>query len=168
MSYIPKYIIKRMFPKETALQLVQYEGEDFVQLQMVNVLQPLTVPDGPYDLGSVNLPDGVADYLKLRVNGIDVPVTPEILLNDVSIWSQGTKHTWHSIMDENSAAGVSIPVGGKLTLLIRKSAFPQELLDLMADGIDAEVALEVKADNPMNFTVPATMHATGEFDPSNT
>jgi hypothetical protein len=168
MSYIPKYIIKRMFPKDTALQLVQYEGEDFVQLQMINVLQPINVPSGPYDLGSINLPDGVGDYIHIKVNNVEAPVTPEILMNDVSLWSQGNKHTWQSIMEENSAAGATIPVGGKLTMLIRKSVFSQEVQDMMNDGADAEVSVEIKADNPTNITVPATMHVTGDFDPSNT
>jgi hypothetical protein len=157
-----------MFPKDTALQLVQYEGEDFVQLQMINVLSPIAVPSGPYDLGNLNLPDAVGDFIHIKVNGTDVPVTPEILVNDVSLWAQGNNHTWQSIMEENSAAGANIPVGGKLTMLIRKSAFPLEVQDMMSDGADAEVAVEVKADNPMNITVPATMHITGEFDPSNT
>ncbi len=167
MSYIPKYIIKRMFPRDTCLQLVKFKGEDYVRLEMLNVISPISVPAPPYDLGNLNLPADVGKFIKIAISGINVPVTPEIFLNDFSLWSQGKQHTWDSVM-KGSAAGVNIPVGGKLVALIRKKAFPKEVQAKMVDGAETEVKVDVTVDNPMSIAVTAVLHVTGEFDASKT
>ena len=131
MSYIPKYVLKRMFKKDEALQVVNKDGEEWVQLQMVNVISPITVPEGKIDLGGLNLPADVGNFLSITVNDMDVPVSESILVNDVKLWESGNEHTWTSIFDEGSASGKTIAVGGKISLLIRKSVFPQEVQDAM-------------------------------------
>ncbi len=156
-----------MFPRDTCLQLVKFKGEDFIRLELINVISPISVPAPPYDLGNLNLPADVGKFIKISVSGINVPVTPEIFLNDFSLWSAGKQYTWKSVM-EGSAANVSIPVGGKLIALIRKKAFPKEVQAKMVDGTETEVKVEVAADNPMNIAVTAVLHVTGDFDPSKT
>ncbi len=156
-----------MFPRDTCLQLVKLKGEEYIRLEMINVISPLSVPAPPYDLGKIKLPEDVGNLIKITVSGINVPVTPEIFLNDFSLWSAGKQHTWKSVM-EGSAAGVNIPVGGKLVALIKKKAFPKEVQAKMTDGTETEVKVDVTVDNPMSIAVTAVLHVTGEFDPSKT
>lgn len=156
-----------MFPKDTCLKLTKAEGKDVLVLTMVNVISPIAVPDGPIDLGGIKLPDEIGKYLKIAINGTDVPVTPEIFANDVSLWYDGKKHTFNSIFKENSAAGVSIPVGGKLALMLSKSAFPAAVQAMMADGKDAEIKVDVALNNPVSITHSAVLHAVAAFDPKN-
>jgi hypothetical protein len=168
MSYIPKYIIKRMFKKDECLSVVKYEGEDWVKLQMLNVISPIEVPEGNIDLGGENLPDGIGDMIKISVNGLDVPATKDMLLNDVSLWAGGDKFTWKTIFEDHAAGGKIIPVGGKLSLLLRKSKFPQNVQDLMVDGADAEVKVEANIGGSTTITAKAVLKVGADFDPSST
>jgi hypothetical protein len=169
MSYIPKYIIKRMFPKEECLQVVKKDGIEFIQVQMINVISPMTVPEGKIDLGGVKLPEDIGKYVKITVDGINCPVNGDNLTNDVMLFEQGNMHTWKSIFEQSSASGKTIPVGGKLTLLIRKSIFPADVQAKMKADAEVEVSVEVSIDNPVNISVKATLKKVGiDFDPKNT
>jgi hypothetical protein len=168
MSYIPKYILKRMFPKDEALQIVTYEGKKCVYLQAINVISPISVPDH-IDLGPVKLPDDIGKYLKISINGKATTVTPDILVNKVSLWNGGKKHTFNSIFKENSAAGLTIAVGGKLTMLIEADAFPADIIAMMDKPGEIEVTVEVALDNPINVSVKVNLTKIGvAFDPANT
>jgi hypothetical protein len=158
-----------MFKKDECLGVVMKDGEEWVQLQMINVISPITVPEGKIDLGGLNLPADVGNFLSIHVNDMEVPVSEDILVNSVELYQGGNKHTWTSIFDEGSASGVTIPVGGKLTLLIKKSVFPQEVQDAMTQGATAKVKVEVKIDNPISIEVEAELAHIGEdFDSANT
>ena len=108
MSYIPKYILKRMFPKDTCLSIVKHNGEDWVKLTMTNVISPIEVPAGKLDLGNVNLPADADKLIKIQVNGLDVPVNGDKLVNDVALANAGKLHTWKSIFEEGSADRKSV------------------------------------------------------------
>jgi hypothetical protein len=168
MSYVPKYIIKRMFPKDECLQVVTYEGKPWVQIQAINVFSPATVPDH-IDLGPVKLPDDAGKYLKISVNGTALPVTPEVLVNDVLIYVGGKKYTFNSIIKENAAAGLTLAVGGKLTILIKKSAFPKAIQDLLAKPGEVTILVEVVIDQPGSIEVKANLVKIGApFDAAST
>lgn len=169
MSYIPKYILKRMFPKDTCLSLVKYKGAEYLKLVMTNVISPIEVPSGKLDLGTIKLPDDIGKMIKIQVNGKDVPATPQILVNDVMLVSgvDGKVHTFKSIFEQNSAAGTMISVGSKIGLLIKKSAFPAAVIAEMADGKEAEISVVI-ADANVNINHKAVLNAKGaEFDPKN-
>ena len=161
MSYIPKYILKRMFPKDTCLSIVKHNGEDWVKLTMTNVISPIEVPAGKLDLGNVNLPADADKLIKIQVNGLDVPVTGEKLVNDVMLIQGGKIHTWKSIFEEGSASGAMVPVGSKLALAIKKKAFPDNVLSQMKDGAEAEVAVSINIDNPTQITHKAVLNDKG-------
>ncbi len=164
MSYIPKYIIKRMFPKKKCLGIAEYDGDTWVRLMMVNVISPIEVPEGEIDLGDVELPEKVGDIIKIKVNGIDVPASEEILRNDVLLFAEGKKLTWKSIFEDHEAGGMMIPVGGTLKMLFRKSAFPEEVQDLMKEGKEVEVNVKTTIDGT-EITAQGIVQDLGEFDP---
>jgi hypothetical protein len=89
-------------------------------------------------------------------------------MNDFNLWSAGKQHTWKSVMEQGSAAGVNIPVGGNITAMIRKKAFPKEVQAKMVEGTETEVKVDVTVDNPIKIAVTALLHVTGNFDPSKT
>ena len=164
MSYIPKYIIKRMFKKNECLKLVKSEGDEWVSLTMLNVISPIEIPEGDIDLGGANLPADIGNFLKIKINDTDLPVTPEILVNDVSLWTEGEKFTWKTIFEDHAAGGKTIAVGGKITILIRKGAFPAATQEQMVDGADTEV--EVIAEGT-NIKMKVKFNGSGDFDPAN-
>lgn len=169
MSYIPKYVLKRMFKRDECMQVVKKDGKEYVQIQMINVISPMAIPEGKIDLGNVNLPADIGKFLKIKVNDADVPVTPKVLTDQVEIYEAGNKHTWDSVMNKGSAGGKTIPVGGKLTLLIEKAAFPANVVEMMKPGGIAKVKVEVTLDNPMVIEVEAELKKVGvDFDPKST
>lgn len=157
MSYIPKYILKRMFPKDKSLKVVKKDGKSFIMIQMVNVLQPLSVPD-KIDIGDFDV-NSAPNYLDLKINGKDLKVTVENVKKYVTIWAQGKGFNYEDILVHNKAAGITIAVGGKISLLI-DMAYPG-VKDLVPGPGEYEVSVNVKLDNPISLTVPATL---SEYD----
>ena len=56
MSYIPKYILKRMFPKDCVKKV-----EGGVKINMVNVISPLSIDDG--------IPDNAEEHIDVMIDG---------------------------------------------------------------------------------------------------
>ncbi|MHA1341751.1 MAG: hypothetical protein ACTSRZ_17880 [Promethearchaeota archaeon] len=165
MSYIPKYILKRMFPKDKCLKVVKKDGKDYVWIQMINVLQPIAVPD-KIDIGDFDINDA-PNYIEIKVNGNPINVTVEDVKKYVTIWAQGQGFNLDDILVENKAAGMTIPVGGKLTLMIDMD-FPG-IRDIITGPGEYEVEVNVSIDNPMSVKVKANLSEYGvDFDPSDT
>ncbi|MBD3351674.1 MAG: hypothetical protein GF364_09335 [Candidatus Lokiarchaeota archaeon] len=165
MSYIPKYILKRMFPKNKCLKVVKKDGKNYIWVQMVNVLSPITVPD-KIDIGDFDI-NTAPDYIDLKINGTDMPVTVEDVKKYVTIWTQGEGYSYDDILEKNKAAGVTIPVGGKLTLLIDMD-YPGAKDAVTGPG-EYEVAVDVSIDSPMSVKVKANLKDYEvDFDPSDT
>lgn len=169
MSYIPKYIIKRMFKRDECLALVKKDGIEWIQLTMLNVISPITVPEGKIDLGGVNLPADIDKMIKINVNGVDCPVNADMLVNDVELWESGNKHTWKSIFEGNSASGKTIPVGGKLSLLVKKKAFPPAVQDMMKANAVVKVKVDANMGGSMSIEAEAELKQFQiDFDPKKT
>ncbi len=166
MSDVPYYMIKRMFPRDTCLQMVKYKDEDFIQILFVNVVAPVEIPAPPYNFGNLQSPQDVCKILKISVNRINIPVTPALILNDFIIWLAGKEHTWKSVMADGSAANVVIPVGSKVAALFRKKSFPKEVQDTIFDGTETEIKVQLSLEYPVTITISAVLHITGNFDPS--
>ena len=124
MSYIPKYILKRMLPK-TCLSL---DG-DMIKIEMVNVISPISVDE---------VPDDVLNYLAVKVNDTEVADLSGLVL----IW--GDKEFTLSNIKE--LVGVTLPVGDKLTIKIPNSVG-------LKSGDKPTVEVTIKTDNPMNIKV---------------
>src|SRR6056297_252637 len=128
MSYIPKYILKRMIPKDA----IKLDGDDVV-INVTNVISPISIDE---------IPEDVLNYLEVKVDG-DVVLSgakPDLADGLKLIWEDKT-FTLDNIQD---AVGETLPVGGKM-----KIVFPNAIG--LASGEEHEVEVTIKTDNPINI-----------------
>lgn len=134
MSYIPKYILKRMVPKDA----VKLEGDKIV-IDVTNVISPINIDE---------IPDNVQDYLEVKLDG------ETILSGEKPELFKGLKISWEdkefTIDNIKDAIGLTIPVGGKLRI-----EFPNSIG--VKSGEEHEVEVIIKADNPINIKVKRTI-----------
>lgn len=164
MSYIPKYILKRLFPADSLANLdTTGDGAvDAFRIVFVNVISPIEIPENFMDevkQAGVDLAD-FASFAKIELDGTELPVK----MKNVTIWFQGEKFTLDNI---ESAGGRVIPVGGKLTIVYKY----HDEIPVLEPGAH-EWKLDVHAlDNPMNFSLTRDLKAENDnikFDPSDT
>ncbi|GAB4315453.1 MAG: hypothetical protein Kow0069_17330 [Promethearchaeota archaeon] len=108
MSYVPRYIMKRIVPMD-ALANYDTTGDgrpDHVGLTYVNLLAPLEIPQ---DLD----PDDLISQLK-EVAIDDAPLDREAVLAG-QVWYEGEKFTLENLA---AAAGRTVPIGGRLLILL--------------------------------------------------
>src|SRR6056297_30509 len=128
MSYIPKYILKRLVPKNA----VKLDG-DQISVEVTNVVSPIPIGD---------LPGSLKDVLLLTVDG-DVVFSPEKqeLADDVELYWEGEQYDLDSIKE---AGGGTLPVGGKLIVKVpNKWGF--------ASGEEHKLKIEVQIDSPIEL-----------------
>jgi len=155
-----------MFPKDKCIKIVNKDGKKFLMLQMVNVISPMSVPD-KIDLGGFD-PKTVPDLVKISVKGSNVPFTFDQVKKFAEIWTAGKGYTYDDILVNNKAAGITIAVGSKISLLLSMEGFPV-LKDIITGPGDYEVSIEAKIDNPMSIAVTGTLsEMDGKFDPADT
>ncbi len=134
MSYIPKYILKRMIPKDA----VKIDGDDVV-IDATNVISPISIDE---------IPDDVLNYLEVQVDG-EVVLSgdkPE-LAKGLKLMFDEKAFTMDNIQD---AVGETLPVGGKLKII-----FPNSLG--LAAGEEHTVEVLIKTDNPISIKVTRTI-----------
>ena len=158
-----------MFPKDKCLKVVKKDGKNFVLIQMTNVISPIAVPDnltaeiGDFDINSV------ADMLSIVVNGKKLPLTLDAVKKSVELWTQGTGYTLDDILYKNKAAGLTIAVGGKITLLIAYDFEGADFPNLITGPGDYEIAVDYTGEGPMSIKVKAILKDYEvDFDPSST
>lgn len=125
MSYIPKYILKRMFSKDAVKKV-----EGGVTITLTNVISPLSVDEVPED---------VENYIELSVDGKKLDDEKKkqfkIILED------GTEY---NIDNAQEFAGKVIPVGSKVSVFAP--------LNVNA-GEEHEFGVLIKTDNPFELSV---------------
>lgn len=89
MSYIPKYILKRMIPKD-AVKNTDYGWS----ASITNVISPLSVDE---------VPDNIVDLFSISVDGEELDV------NNMALAHEDKEVTMENPSD---ALGVTVPVGG--------------------------------------------------------
>ncbi len=94
MSYIPKYILKRMVPMDA----VKATDNGFV-IEVTNVISPLSVDE---------IPDDLSNLISFKVDGKDLPVEDFKLKHEDLIVD---------IKNPQGALGATIPVGGKIEII---------------------------------------------------
>ncbi|MHA1732833.1 MAG: hypothetical protein ACTSU5_12880 [Promethearchaeota archaeon] len=94
MSYIPKYILKRMVPMDA----VKATDNGFV-IEVTNVISPLSVDE---------IPDDLSNLISFKVDGKELPVEKFKLKHEDTVVD---------IMNPQSALGVTVPVGGKIEII---------------------------------------------------
>jgi hypothetical protein len=126
MSYIPKYIIKRLIPEDA----VKVDGE-LLKIKMVNVISPISIDE---------VPDDVLNYLEVKV---DDEVVLDATKTDMAA---GMKLIWNdqefTLENIKDAQGQTLPVGGELIVCL-----PNPGLEV---GSTHKFAVTIKTDNPIN------------------
>ncbi|MHA1733766.1 MAG: hypothetical protein ACTSU5_17605 [Promethearchaeota archaeon] len=133
MSYIPKYILKRMVPMDA----VKAE-EGGVVITFINVISPLTIDDIPEDINPL-------DYLEVKVDGEDIP-KEDLAKLKIEAPDEGISLTMDNFKD---ALGKTLPVGGKLFI-----HFPT---DKLKAGETHDVEINIKTDNPISIKLTRTV-----------
>nr|MDO8113444.1 hypothetical protein [Candidatus Sigynarchaeota archaeon] len=116
MSYIPKYILKRMIPEDSFFNVCKKVAgkPDAFGFYIVNVISPLTVPSeipsDPKELAKLAGVDDLSKLITVTLDGKALAVD----LNKVELRYENKSVTLKNLKD---AAGVTIPVGGKLALI---------------------------------------------------
>ncbi|HME54551.1 MAG TPA: hypothetical protein VKM55_20230 [Candidatus Lokiarchaeia archaeon] len=116
MSYIPKYILKRMIPEDSFFNTCkETPGEpDMFGFYIINVLSPLSIPaEIPSDPEELAKLAGVDDLSKLITVGVD----GSDLDFDISKLELKYEDKIVTLANLADAAGVTIPVGGKLVIM---------------------------------------------------
>ena len=130
MSYIPKYILKRMFADDAVKNV-----PGGIEVTMTNVISPLSVDE---------VPDDVENYIDLSVDGKALPSDKK---KDIRISFGGKSF---SIANAREFAGVVIPVGEKVAIFA-----PVTGLDA---GSEHEFALTIKTDSPFQLAFSRSVH----------
>lgn len=133
MSYIPKYILKRMIPQDA----VKIENDEIV-VEMTNVISPISIDE---------VPENVLEYIELKVDGnvIVDGSKPEM--------GKTLKITWEdkvfTIDNFKSAVGMTLPVGGKLKIAFKNPG--------LASGSTHKFEVTIKTNNPINIEFERTV-----------
>ena len=128
MSYIPKYILKRMLPKNCIVGT-----DDGFAINLVNVISPIAIDE---------IPDNVVDYIDVTINGESVG---QDILKGLTITFDDITVGLNNIAE---ALGKTVPVGGKLVIKVPKK---------LDKGTEYEIEVIIKADNPINIKVKRTI-----------
>jgi len=129
MSYIPKYILKRMLPKDCVKST-----DEGLKIQMINVISPITIEE---------IPDNVLDYLEVVIDGN--PVGNDVK-EKIEVGFEGEKATFGTL---KNYIGRTIPVGGTLDIFIPVKG--------LKSGEEHEFDITIKSDNPFNIKVKRTI-----------
>jgi len=127
MSYIPKYILKRMFPADSVKII-----KDGLEISMLNVISPLSVDGIPAT--------GVEEYIEFKVDGkpLDKAAKAKMMLTI----GEGAETKSCTVADAHKFDGVVVPVGGKMRIFVPVTA--------VKAGEEHDFELMVKTEHPFN------------------
>ena len=97
-QYIPKYIIKRMFPKDCAKKV-----EGGVEITMMNIISPIKVTEE-------GLPEDIESYINAKIDG--KPISDEVK-KGIALTILDKKYDLNNFQE---LAGVTIPVGSPIKI----------------------------------------------------
>ncbi len=117
MSYIPKYVLKRMFPNDCMKKVA-----GGIEVTMINVISPITAKEMPANIG---------DFLLAKVDGKPVP---KEVLQGLVVRIDGKNYSEDNLCDLN---GQTLPVGGTLTFFVP--------YDQAKQGEQHEIELDIKS-----------------------
>nr|MDO8110372.1 hypothetical protein [Candidatus Sigynarchaeota archaeon] len=124
MSYIPKYILKRMFPDDSFKKVA-----GGIEVTMVNVISPLSVDEVPAD---------VENYIDAKIDGKPLSAADK---KKIKIVTGGKTFT---IANAKTFAGVVIPVGDKIVVFVPST---------LEKGSEHEISIIIKTEHPFELTV---------------
>jgi hypothetical protein len=124
MSYVPKYILKRMLPPDCIKSV-----SGGIEITFLNVLSPISIEQ---------IPDNALDYLEFKIDGKEVKGDVK---SKIKITMDKEVAT---ISNMKNYIGRTIPVGGKLGINI-----PQPL----EKGKEYDFEIIIKTEHPFNVKV---------------
>jgi hypothetical protein len=129
MSYIPKYILKRMFPKDCVKEI-----EGGVEINMINVISPLSIDDG--------IPDDAENHIDFILDGnvIDAELKKKITFT--------IEDKTYTVANAKEFEGVVIPVGGSIKIFLPVDC---------KSGEEHEFDITIQTDNPFHIKVKRTV-----------
>jgi hypothetical protein len=116
MSYIPKYILKRMIPEDSFFNTTKGKAAKptHMGLYIVNVISPLSIPaeipSDPKELAKLAGVDDLSKLINFSIDGKEIGFD----INKLVLKFEDKIVTLKNLKD---AAGVTLPVGGKLFLM---------------------------------------------------
>lgn len=125
MSFIPKYILKRMFPDGCA-KIVP----NGVEITMVNVISPLGIDDG--------VPESAENHIDVVIDGKPLDTESK---KKITLTLEGKTY---SVSKAKEFQGVIIPVGGTVKVFL-----PVQL----EAGKEHDFDITIKTDNPFHIKV---------------
>ena len=128
MSYIPKYILKRMFPKKC---VVVVDGG--VNVEMINVISPMALDEIPGD---------AINYLDVLIDGVKLSDDDK---NKVSLTLDEKTYTFANMKEFE---GTTIPVGGILKIFVPCA---------VASGEEHEFDVKIATDSPFEVKFKRTI-----------
>jgi hypothetical protein len=129
MSYIPKYILKRMFAEDAIKKT-----DTGLEITMLNVISPLSVDE---------IPDDVENYIEIKIDGEALDTE---IIKGVSLTVVGNTYTMDNIKD---FVGVVIPVGETIVLNV-----PVTTVEV---GEEHEFEVTIKTQHPFQIQVKKTI-----------
>jgi hypothetical protein len=133
MSYIPKYILKRMIPQDA----VKIDGDNII-VEMTNVISPISIDEAP---------DNVLDYFELKIDGnIHIDGTKPDEGKHLKVEWEGKIFT---IDNFKEAVGLTLPVGGKLKFIFRNPN--------LKSGGTHKFNVTIRTNNPVNIEFERTI-----------
>jgi hypothetical protein len=129
MSFIPNYIIKRMFPKDCAKVV-----PNGIEITFINVISPLSIDE---------IPDNVLDYVDLT---LDNAIQSNEFKSKIIITVENKEYT---AANAKEFQGQTIPVGGAVKIFVP--------ITTIKAGEEHEVKLQIKLDNPIELIIKRTV-----------
>lgn len=133
--YIPKYILKRMVPRD-AVKAV----EGGVEITFVNVISPLVLEELPDDVQ-----EKIHEYLEVTIDGDPLPVEQ---LNEATVEvvsGDDDEAKKFAVANIQEADGFTLPVGGRLLIYL---PVPD-----VAAGETHEIGITIQTINPFHLKV---------------
>ena len=108
MSYVPKYILKRIVPKNGVANIdMSGDGKaDHVAVKYLNIVSPLEIP------ANANVEDLLSQFKGVNIDE-EWFSDPKLL----QLWFEGELLT---LADFDKLKGKTLPVGGKLVIIMEK------------------------------------------------
>ena len=128
MSYIPKYIIKRLIPENGVVA----EG-DVIKVNAVNVISPIAIDE---------VPDDFMNFIELKVD--DKVVLDGTHRDGADKLSLGYGGKSYNTKNLKEAQGQTIPVGGQILIV-----FPNT--PKLEKGSMHKFTVTIKTNNPINI-----------------
>jgi hypothetical protein len=129
MSYIPKYILKRMIPQD-AVKAVK----GGIEMTIVNVISPISIDE---------MPENVLDYIGAKIDSAELS---KDVLKGIKL---STAEKTFSLANIKELVGVTVPVGATIKIFLPATNLKK--------GETHTIDVTIKTNNPINIAAERTI-----------